>query len=143
MPETKLMRRAKAPQEPSLPGQVPSAGTADFPTCHRSRVAELGCSMLPTDSRGFPPPVPRSPPLLQRLLRASCWQRGHQAAPGSTGRRGSSAGEQEPAPALASTAGCAVGSVLLLSAHDFFPLCEKLGWNKPLSTAHHGHGSDF
>lgn len=52
------MRKAKAPQEPSLPGQAllaPSAGAADLPTCQRAGVAELGCSMLPTGGWGFPP----------------------------------------------------------------------------------------
>lgn len=92
-----------------------------------SGVAGLGCSLLPTGSWDF----------------CSCHVHLLCCGGSSEHPAGSKDTGQEPAPALESTAGHAVGSVLLVSAQDFFPLCEKLGWNKWLSAAHHGHGSDL
>lgn len=72
--------QSKGTPRASLPDQAPlapGAASADLPTCHRAGGAELGCSILPTCSWGFPPQLPSSPPLLLRLLRASHQQQGH------------------------------------------------------------------
>lgn len=109
------MRRAKAPQEPSRPGQAPSAGTADLPTCHGTGVVELGRSVLPTGAWGFPPCSRRAHP---HCCRGSSERRaGSEDAgqpPGSTGGLQQES-KQQPLPQQAL-------SVALLAQSYFFLL---------------------